>query len=153
MSGLIDSTTGLSFGQGLQFQTPIGGGGLGIVTGPHISFANSTIPDSSTVGTAVGTATIVGDYTGTPSWSLSDDADGKYAIDSSTGAVTVADTLTAELDTIIISVSGATPTIANSPGYITVTGGEDSFFLLANGTDSFLLANGMDRLILAGPPF
>jgi len=28
--GLIDSDTGLSFGEGLQFQTPIGGAGLDI---------------------------------------------------------------------------------------------------------------------------
>lgn len=32
MAGLIDSTTGLAFGEGLQFQTPIGGAGLDIVT-------------------------------------------------------------------------------------------------------------------------
>lgn len=32
MSGLIDSTTGLVFGSGLEWQTPIGGGGLTIVT-------------------------------------------------------------------------------------------------------------------------
>jgi hypothetical protein len=34
MAGLIDSTTGLAFGVGLQWQTPIGGGGLDIVTDP-----------------------------------------------------------------------------------------------------------------------
>jgi len=32
MSGLIDSDTGLAFGVGLQFQTPIGGAGLDIET-------------------------------------------------------------------------------------------------------------------------
>lgn len=32
MAGLCDSTTGLEFGDGLQFQTPIGGAGL--VIGP-----------------------------------------------------------------------------------------------------------------------
>lgn len=32
MPGLIDSNTGLSFGEGLQWQTPIGGAGLDIVT-------------------------------------------------------------------------------------------------------------------------
>jgi len=30
MGGLIDSSTGLAFGEGLQFQTPIGGAGLTI---------------------------------------------------------------------------------------------------------------------------
>ena len=33
MSGLVDSTTGLEFGTGLQFQTPIGGAGLDINAG------------------------------------------------------------------------------------------------------------------------
>lgn len=32
MAGLIDSTTGLDFGTGLQWQTAIGGDGLTIVT-------------------------------------------------------------------------------------------------------------------------
>lgn len=32
MAGLIDSSTGLDFGTGLQWQTPIGGAGLDIVT-------------------------------------------------------------------------------------------------------------------------
>lgn len=34
MPGLIDDSTGLSFGTGLQWQTAIGGGGLIIVTTP-----------------------------------------------------------------------------------------------------------------------
>ena len=34
MSGLIDATTGLEFGSGLQFQTQIGTGGLDIQTLP-----------------------------------------------------------------------------------------------------------------------
>jgi hypothetical protein len=33
MAGLIDSDTGLVFGDGLQFQTPIGGAGLTIDAG------------------------------------------------------------------------------------------------------------------------
>lgn len=33
MPGLIDSDTGLEFGDGLQFQTPIGGAGLTVEAG------------------------------------------------------------------------------------------------------------------------
>jgi hypothetical protein len=33
MPGLIDSDTGLEFGDGLQFQTPIGGAGLTVASG------------------------------------------------------------------------------------------------------------------------
>jgi len=33
MPGLVDATTGLEFGTGLQFQTAIGGAGLDITTG------------------------------------------------------------------------------------------------------------------------
>ena len=36
MAGLIDDNTGLAFGEGLQFQTPIGGGGL-IIDGGVVS--------------------------------------------------------------------------------------------------------------------
>ena len=41
MSGLIDATTGLAFGAGLEFQAPIGGAGLIIVV--------SSGPDSGSI--------------------------------------------------------------------------------------------------------
>lgn len=88
---------------------------------PSIVLSASSAVDSATVGTAVGTASIRGRTTGTASYSLTNDASGKYAINSSTGAVTVAGALTAGTDSITIAVSGLTPAVASRSFSITVT--------------------------------
>jgi hypothetical protein len=93
--------------------------GGGIVA-PSIQFTASSLLDSASVGDDVGTATVPG-TTGTASWSLTDDASGKYSINSSTGLVEVANTLTAGSDTITIAVSGVTPSVANRSFSISVT--------------------------------
>lgn len=82
------------------------------VIGPAISISVESVTEASQVNDAAGQATLSGTYTGTPSWSLDDDAGGKYAINSSTGAITVADALEAGTDSITVSVSGITPTAA-----------------------------------------
>lgn len=84
------------------------GAGQGGSAEPAIQFSGSISEDAS-VGDDVGTATVSGSVTGTAVWALDDDASGKYTIDSSTGLVEVADTLTAGTDSITISVSGLTP--------------------------------------------
>jgi len=90
------------------------GGGEGVGSQvASIQFTAAALQDNAEVNDPVGTATIEGTYTGTPSWSLANDASGKYAIDSSTGAVTVADTLTVGNDTIVIAVAGVTPSVGN----------------------------------------
>jgi hypothetical protein len=75
---------------------------------PHIVWANTTIVSSTTVGTTVGTATLSSDYvyTGTPVWTLSGGG-GLFAINSSTGVVTVASSLSTGLKSFTISVSGS----------------------------------------------
>ena len=79
--------------------------------GPSISFPSSSVLDNASVGTVVNTATIAGTVTGTPTWSLTDDAGGQFAIDASTGVVTVASALTDGLQFITIAVSGTTPSL------------------------------------------
>jgi len=70
---------------------------------PKINFpAGPSIPDSSTVGTLVGTATLSGFHSGSASWSLTVSAGGKYAIGAVNGQVTVAAALTAGTDSITI---------------------------------------------------
>jgi hypothetical protein len=98
--------------------------GGGIVA-PSIQFTASSLLDSASVGDDVGTATVPG-TTGTASWSLTDDASGKYSINSSTGLVEVADTLTAGTDSITIAVSGVTPSVANRSFSISVTSASSS---------------------------
>ncbi len=52
MTGLIDSTTGLAFGSGLQFQTGIGGPGLGVSVGEAVFFnGGGTLFSDQLVGT------------------------------------------------------------------------------------------------------
>jgi hypothetical protein len=86
---------------------------------PSIQWASPPVSPSASIGTAVSTATLGGyNYTGTPVYSLTSNPGGKYAINSSTGAVTVAAALTAGTDSITIAVGGSltfgatgTPTI------------------------------------------
>jgi hypothetical protein len=89
--------------------------------GPSISFPASTVQDNATVGTTVNTATIVGTTTGTPVWSLTNNAGGQFAINSSTGVVTVAGALTDGVQVIVIAVSGTTPVLAPLSVGINVT--------------------------------
>jgi hypothetical protein len=77
---------------------------------PIISFTPPLIRPSTGIATPIATASLTGyHYTGNPVWALSDNASGKYAINSSTGGVTVAATLGAGTDHITIAVSGVTP--------------------------------------------
>lgn len=101
---------------------------------PSIAISGSTVADSATVGTAVGTASIRGKVTGTASWSLTNSAGGKYAINSSTGAVTVAASLTAGSDLITIAVSGLTPAVASKSFSITVTSSSGTASIFGLGT-------------------
>jgi hypothetical protein len=96
------------------------GGGV-VANDPLVQFSPSTLLDSAGVGDDVGTATISGTYTGTPSYALDDDAGGKYSINSSTGLVEVAASLTAGTDSITISASGTTPAVDPRSFNITVT--------------------------------
>ncbi|MDE2096864.1 MAG: hypothetical protein KGL39_06415 [Patescibacteria group bacterium] len=88
---------------------------------PAIFFPSKTIPSTSIVGADVGSASILGIYTGTPTWSLTDDASGKFAINGSTGAVTVAGALTSGDQLITISVAGTTPAPPQASFFIVVS--------------------------------
>lgn len=98
----------------------IGFGKIGLpgVGGAIILLTGSTVADSATVGTVVGTLSVIG-ATGTPTYVLVDDAGGKYQISGS--QLQVAGALTAGTDTIEVSVSGMTPTPPHSFFSITVT--------------------------------
>lgn len=107
----------LGLGLSLTSRAALGSG----VSIPRIVLSASSALDSASVGDDVGTASISGSTTGTASWSLSDDAGGKYSINSSTGLVEVAGALTAGIDIITISVSGLTPSVSDRSFTITVS--------------------------------
>lgn len=95
--------------------------GATVVNDPLLQMSPNSMLDSASVGDDVGTVTISGSYTGTPSYSLADNDGGDYSINSSTGLVEVAGTLVPGTDTITVAVSGVTPSVANRSFDITVT--------------------------------
>jgi|SRR6185437_7883216 len=105
--------------------------------GDSISLSNASVPQGSANGTAVGTASISGAFTGTPAWSLTDGS-GTFQINSSTGAVTVlsnTDLASPGSIPISLSVSGVTPTVppANVNIAVTPSGGGSNFNALFAG--------------------
>lgn len=108
--------------KGIGYFCPLDESGNATTVGtPTLQLTPNSMLDSAIVGDDVGTASITGAYTGTPSYSLSVSAGGKYSINSSTGLVEVAATLSAGTDSITIAVSGVTPAVANRSFNITVT--------------------------------
>jgi hypothetical protein len=92
--------------------------------GPVMSVTVSAeLTADASVDDPAGLATIVGAVVGTPVWALADDAEGKYAIDEATGAITVAGVLSATTDAIEVAVTGVTPAVANATASIVVGAG------------------------------
>lgn len=89
-----------------------------IIVGPSygIAFSGSgtAILASSGVGSTVGTASIFGVVTGNATWSLAANAGGKYAIHSSSGAVTVAAGLANSTDSVTIHVTNISPSVSDA---------------------------------------
>lgn len=101
-------------------------------SGAFIALSNASIPQGSADGTTLGTASIVGPHTGTPSWSLTDGT-GTFEINSSTGVVTVlnnTDLASPGTIPISISVSGVSPSVPT--GHFTVTVTSTGYLLEAN---------------------
>lgn len=93
------------------------------ILGDSIALSNTSIPQGSANGTTLGTASIVGPFTGTPAWSLSDGT-GTFQINSVTGVVTVLNnTDLASPGTIpfTISVSGVSPTVPGAQFTVNIT--------------------------------
>ncbi len=91
----------------------------------EITFSPNTIQQGSANGTTVGTARIVGPYTGTPVWSLTEPL-GIFQINSSTGVVTVLDNtnMTVAANPVVpitVSVTGVVPAVPNLFTVIKVT--------------------------------
>ena len=91
----------------------------------EITFSPNTIQQGQANGTTVGTARIVGPYTGTPVWSLTEPL-GIFQINSSTGVVTVLDNTNMTVAAhptvpITVSVAGVVPAVPNLVTVIKVT--------------------------------
>lgn len=89
---------------------------------PSIALSASTVAENAAVGTTIGTLSLTGTYTGTPSYSLADDAGGKFSLTGDSLKVASAlDYETATSHLITVSVSGVTPAASNKNFTITVT--------------------------------
>lgn len=85
---------------------------------PHIILSALSIDENSANGTELATASIIGAYTGTPEWSVPEDASGTWEIDPDTGVITVLDNTALDFETnptlpITVSVTGVTPAVAD----------------------------------------
>lgn len=84
--------------------------------GHFIILSANSIPEGSANNTVVGTASLIGTYTGTPSWSISD-VTGMLQINSSTGEYSILDNTDLVYAThptipFTISETGTTPAFA-----------------------------------------
>ena len=98
----------MSLGLGLKLGLrPSGGQAV-----PAIIISANTIAEDASVGDAVGTLSVI-NATGTPAFTLDDDAGGLFALDGAVVEVAGAlDYETASSHQITVSVSGVTPSIA-----------------------------------------
>lgn len=106
----------------MSFIVPIFVPTMGSAAAPFILFSGNAINILSSVGTPAGQAFVGGRFGGTVTWSLTNNSSGVYAINSATGAVTIASTtnLAVETETITIAVSGTNPAVTSRSFTITV---------------------------------
>lgn len=116
---------------------------------PSVLWGSPSVIYTATIGTVIATAALSTDYAyaGTPVWSLTDNDSGKYAINSSTGVVTVAAALAIGTDHITITVSGLTFGATGTPTFtpkicpINVSSQSSSTFDPANKGTGITLSN------------
>src|SRR6185369_1347812 len=111
-------------GYGVPVTQSTNGSGLaviGVSFGPTIQLSAASVLETAAVNTAVGTLSVSPGTTGSPVFALVDSAGGKFNI-SGTSLRTNAllDYETATSHTVIVSVSGVTPTVANATFIISV---------------------------------
>lgn len=99
--------------------------------GPYILLSANNVPEDASIGDAVGTLSVVG-ATGTPTFTLEDDAGGLFVLDGAVLKVAGAlDYTAATSHQIIVSVSGVTPAVTNRGFDIFILDVEQSITLTA----------------------
>jgi len=104
-------------------QSTIGAGlaVTGITFGPTLALTGTSVLETAAVATTVGTVSISGTFTGTPTYTLTDSAGGKFAL---TGATLKTNALldyeTATFHSVTVSVSGVTPSVSSQAFIILV---------------------------------
>lgn len=99
----------------------MGRGGAGV--GAFVQLSASSVAENASIGDDIGTLSVVG-ATGTPTFTLADDASGLFALNVDGVTLEVDGALdyeTATFHNIVVSVSGVTPSIANTSFTIIVT--------------------------------
>lgn len=80
----------------------------------YITLSDDTIADDASIGDVLGTLAITAAYVGTPRWEIIGHSN--FAVNATTGVVTVAHALTAGADSFKVKLRGTTPQI-NSPTF------------------------------------
>ena len=94
---------------------------------PVIALTGTTASEDAAIGTTVGTLSLLNSYTGTPVYTLTDSAGGKFAISGSNLNVAAAlDYETASMHSVTVAVSGITPAAANKAFTVVVLDAEDA---------------------------
>jgi hypothetical protein len=93
-----------------------------VIFAPFVQLSGSTVPENAVIGAAVGTLSTLGTFTGTPAYTLVDNASGHFALAGAVIQVAAGlDFETAPSYSIIVGVAGITPAVANQTFTITVT--------------------------------
>lgn len=100
-------------------------GGPTLFPSSVIVLSSNEVASDAEIGTVVGTLSITAVVEGTPVWSLIDDANGRFAVNASTGVVTVAAALSANATySIKVKVRGTIPEII-CPLFSLLTDGDE----------------------------
>jgi hypothetical protein len=111
-------------GGGYFFGGPDKGADELVLSADFISLSASSVASDATIGTVVGTLSVTAAYSGTPQWALTDDANACFAVNSSTGVVTVANDISGlDVPAIKARVRNILPKVFSRTFQLTVTGG------------------------------
>jgi len=95
---------------------------VGIAFGPTLQLTGNFVAENAAVNTTVGTVSVTSGTTGTPTYTLTDSASGKFNLLGSTLRTNAAlDYETATSHNVTVSVSGLTPAVANATFTVIVT--------------------------------
>jgi hypothetical protein len=105
----------------------------GITFGPTLQLTGNSVAENAAVNTTVGTLSVTSGTTGTPAYTLTDSAGGKFNLSGSTLRTNAAlDYETATSHNVTVSVSGLTPAVSAATFTIIVTNVDDTAPLITS---------------------
>ncbi|HEX6706807.1 MAG TPA: cadherin domain-containing protein [Albitalea sp.] len=125
-----------------------------VTTPADTDAAANAVDENSTIGTVVGLTAHASDADATTNvvtYSLTDDAGGKFAIDSSTGVITVAGAIDREVDASLdITVRGTSQDGSTADQVFTIAVNDINEFAVTTPVDTNAAANAVDENVAIG---